>query len=158
DKVAQSWATQVVGTGPGLMKHHQLYQCGGQATPLFTRELPRVGSQSLNANVIRPSLFVFIYALHDGVLVAPRDDRVEEPVTDRVKVVLREASAQQVVGIVRQAQIGTQPIGSDGPCVVTAVGEEDGLFGKQQRSCAQHVSGLARVVGRDQVWMRATGT
>ena len=57
------------------------------------RELPRVGSQRLNANVVRPSLFVFVDPLRDGVLVAPCDDRVEEAIADRVKVVLREAGA-----------------------------------------------------------------
>jgi hypothetical protein len=42
--------------------------------------------------------------------------------------------------------------------VVTVLAEDDGLFGQEQRTVAQHLSGLASVVGCAEVRMGAVGT
>jgi len=108
--------------------------------------------------MVRPGLFVLVDPPNDGVLVPPRDDRVEQSVADRGQIVLSEAAAKQIVGVVRQCQIGTQPVGSDGACLIVVVGEEHRLLGKQQRACAEHRPGLARVIGCDEVGMGTAGT
>ena len=102
-----------------------------QAAPLLAREFARIGSQYLNADMVRPGLFVLVDPPNDGVLVPPRDDRVEQSVADRGQIVLSEAAAKQIVGVVRQCQIGTQPVGSDGACLIVVIGQEHRLLGKQ---------------------------
>jgi hypothetical protein len=91
-----------------------LHEGGGQPAPLFARELQRVGGEDLHAYMISSGRAVLVDPAHDCLLVAPRDDRVEHPIADRRQVVGCEAGAQQPVGVGRQPDMGTQPIGSDG--------------------------------------------
>jgi hypothetical protein len=101
----------------------------------------------LHAYVVRSGHAVLVDPALDGLLVAPRDDWVEHPIANRRQVVGREAGAQQPVGVVRQLDIGTQPVGSDGARFGTILGQQDGQLGQQQRTVAQNLSGLAGVLG-----------
>jgi len=66
---------------------------------------------------------------------------------------------QQVVGVVRQREIGAQPIGSDGAGFGAVLCEDDGLFGQQQRDRRPSTSLACRVwSGVPRVRMRAAGT
>src|SRR5258705_5303964 len=83
-----------------------LPQRRGHAAPLLTREFLLVGGENLHADVIRSGRAMLVDPSQDGLLVAPRDDRVEHLIADRRDVVGREAGAQQSVGVVRQREIG----------------------------------------------------
>ena len=70
-----------------------LRQGVGQPAPLLAREFLWVGGEDLRADVVRSGRAMLVDPALDGLLVAPRDDRVEDPIADRRHVVGGEAGA-----------------------------------------------------------------
>jgi len=82
------------------------------------------------------------------VIVAGAATRARRPAGATVRAGIGcEAGAQQRVGVVRQPDTGTQPIGSDRARVRTILGQQDSQLGQQQRTVAQNLSVLAGVLG-----------
>ena len=94
---------------------------------------------------------VLVHSADHRGLVAPDDDRVEQPVTHRRHVVGGEAEPAHVVRVVRHRQIPSEPTASDVMGLGGVVGEDGGLFGKQQRAMAKHFTGTMTVLWRDKV-------
>lgn len=69
----------------------------------------------------------------------------------------RSLVAPHVVGVVRHRQIPSDPIGSDGTGLGFVGREDDGLFWEEKWPVAQQLTGPTRVVGRDEVGVRAAG-
>ena len=61
---------------------------------------PLVGPQHLDADVVGAGRTMLGDPAHDGIFVAPRNDRVEEPIAHLCQIIVGEPAAQQVIGVV----------------------------------------------------------
>ena len=71
-----------------------LGQSRRDATPLLARVGPRIAQQHLDTDVVGTGRTMLGDPAQDGILVAPRDDRVEQSVAHLAKVLFGEAGAE----------------------------------------------------------------
>src|SRR5581483_7172291 len=85
--------------------------------------------ERLDADVVRARLEVVAHARDDRVLVAPRDDRVDEPVRAAAfEVLVLEAEPAQVLAVVRGAEVEARVLARDLPRPLRIRLEEHGLL------------------------------
>ena len=90
--------------------------------------------------------------------VPPRDQRVDQPVASRAgQVVLGEAQPQPVAGVVGQGQVPGEHAAGDAPRLVRVRLQDHRLLGREQRLRPEDLPSPVRVLGCDQVRVRAGG-
>ena len=86
----------------------------------------------LDTDAVGAGVEVILDPSGDGLLVAPGDQAVDEPVGAAVRqVVLGEADPAKVVGVVRQGQIVVQEVAADSPGFASVSGQRHGLLGEE---------------------------
>ena len=84
----------------------KLNESGGELPPLTKREHREVIDEHLHANVVGTSIVVLAHPGRDRIDVTPRHERIDQPIRPRMReIVLTEAKAAQIVGVVRELEI-----------------------------------------------------
>ncbi len=108
--------------------------------------------------MIRAGRVVCFEALPDQRVIARDDERVDQAVTALAgHVLLGEAEPLQVRCVVRQAQVGPHRRAAGRPGTGRVGFQHDPLLGREELARAENLAGQARVLGRDQVGMGASG-
>lgn len=93
-----------------------------------------------------------VHAAADPVVVAPGEDRVDEPVAAAVRDIgLLEAEAEEVVGVVGEFEIAGQIGAGDLAGAGRVLLQDDLELRGEQRALAEDLAGLRGVLGGDEV-------
>ena len=130
------WATQ-----PASARGLEAGQHGRE--PL---ELPeRVGAERLHGHVGRARVEVGAHAVGHGLLVAPRDERVDEPVAAAVlEVVVAEAEPPPAVRVVLERKVDGEVIPRGAARRVRVVEQHHALLGSEDLPRPEHRPRLSR--------------
>ncbi len=80
--------------------------------------------------MVGPGVEMGLHPGHDGVLVTPGDDGIDQRVGTAVgEVVVAPAEAAKVVGVVRQPEVGGHVGASRGPGLLGIGGQDHRLLG-----------------------------
>ena len=118
-----------------------------------------IGVEDLRRHVVRARVQVRGDAACDRRRVAVHRERVDQRVTAAVgEVIVRPAQPAQVAEVVGQAEIRVlDPRAADGAGPLRVGLQDQLLLRGEQRPVAEDLPGLARVLRRDQVGVRARG-
>src|SRR5215211_4692294 len=130
-----------------------------QLPPLLKRYPSRLRVEYLDTDVICSCIQVFVYTLDHDFHVTPRDECINEPITALPQeVVVGEAEAAPVVGVVRQVEVPGDVSPTDRPGLVRVCLQHHRLFRQEPAVGAESGAGPCRVLRCDEVRMSALGS